>query len=132
MSFSNKSLIKIFLASSLVFASITIKQTSENTPANASQDSHSSSQSSIFTDSLKISLFQTDNKVFATRIEALNAVKDRGLFPYLNHLSVSGQMVMILPRLDLVTMCWKKLGRRLGVTTIFTKWELNTLLLPNI
>lgn len=81
MSFSNKSLIKIFLVSSLVFGGITSRLVFRGTTASAFQNFPSSSQSNVSTNSLKLSLFQTENKDFATRIEALNAVKDRGLVP---------------------------------------------------
>jgi hypothetical protein len=77
MLFSNKSLINILLASSLVLGGTTTKLGSDT--AIALQNSSSSSQSN--SNHLKVSLFQTDNKAFTTRIEALNAVKDRGLVP---------------------------------------------------
>lgn len=77
MSFSNKSLIKLLLASSLVFGGITTKLVFGSATASTLQNLPSSSRSNAATDSLKLSLFQTENKSYATRIEALNAVKDR-------------------------------------------------------
>jgi hypothetical protein len=81
VSFSNKSLIRVLLASSLVLGGITPKLVFGGATASTLQKLPSSSQSNVSTDFLKLSLFQTENKNFATRIEALNAVKDRGPVP---------------------------------------------------
>lgn len=79
MLLSNKSLIKIFLASALVLGGTVTKL--ESSTASALQNLSFLPQSNVAAAPLKISLFQTDNKEFATRIEALNSVKDRGLVP---------------------------------------------------
>lgn len=74
MSFSNKALTKVFLAFSLVIA------------GNAASALPNSSlrilpQSNIVNGPSRLSLLQVENKSFNTRLEALNAVKDRGAIP---------------------------------------------------
>jgi hypothetical protein len=70
MSFPTKTITKTFLVASLVLTGNTV---------NALQQPIA--KSIFVTNAPKISLLQTDNKPFETRIDALNAVKDRGSIP---------------------------------------------------